>query len=125
MSTYFCGEGGYSSECDHACTSQVNQKRRHKKKRKLKNKTKSCGKEGGEFGGGAVGHEGGSGGGGGFSCGMIYEDSYPGDRVVDVIVGRGGVPSSALAGSGMVLVTWGLGDACDLTIEKLKLHDLL
>lgn len=125
MSTYFCGEGGYSSECDHACTSQVNQKRRHKKKMKLKNKTKSCGKEGGEFGGGAVGHEGGSGGGGGFSCGMIYEDSYPGDRVVDVIVGRGGVPSSALAGSGMVLVTWGLGDACDLTIEKLKLHDLL
>ncbi|CAC5388711.1 unnamed protein product [Mytilus coruscus] len=74
--------------------------------------TTLCDLNGMEFGVGGQGNSGWSGGDGGISCNMIYKDEYPEHRTVDIQVGKGGSPSYTTAGNGMVLITWGMGNAC-------------
>ncbi|XP_041373347.1 uncharacterized protein LOC121386496 [Gigantopelta aegis] len=66
---------------------------------------RSDGLKAGNYGGGATGRNGGwGGGGGGFS--RLHVDVGPGE-IIQVEVGKGGLPSVGSAGNGIVVVSWG------------------
>ncbi|XP_050416222.2 uncharacterized protein LOC126830048 [Patella vulgata] len=93
----FCGAGGRKSSCP-LCSGKV---------------TGGCSgplspsdgsTEGSHYGGGASGGSGGGGGGAGFS--RMNVDVTPGEMLT-VVVGKGGAPSFAPPGDGIVVICWG------------------